>query len=173
MLKLIASADRAWGIGLGQSLLFRIPEDMGWFKSHTMGKTVLLGRKTLESFPGGRPLPDRRHIVLTRGELPPHPQITVCATVEQALALAEGKEVWVIGGEQIYSAFLPHCAEAYITRVDALRQADRHLPNLDALPDWYLAQAGQWKESGGLRFRFCRYVRREDAGCLLFPNRDF
>lgn len=162
MLKLIASADRAWGIGLGQSLLFHIPEDMRWFKSHTVGKTVLLGRKTLESFPGGRPLPERRHIVLTRGELPPHPQVIPCATVEQALALAEGKEVWVIGGEQIYSAFLPHCDEAYITKVDALCKADRHLPNLDALPDWYLAQATPWQESGGLRFRFCRYVRIKD-----------
>lgn len=162
MLKLIASADRAWGIGLGQSLLFHIPEDMRWFKSHTVGKTVLLGRKTLESFPGGRPLPDRRHIVLTRGELPPHPQVIFCATVEQALALAEGEEVWVIGGEQIYNAFLPYCAEAYITQVDAQCEADRYLPNLDVLPDWCLAEAAPWQESGGLRFRFCRYVRIKD-----------
>lgn len=162
MLKLIASVDENWGIGLGQSLLFHIPEDLQWFKSHTVGKTVLLGRKTLESLPGGKPLPNRKHLLLSRTVQTYEGDVTVCPTVEEALRLAEREpEVWVIGGEQVYELLLPHCEEALITKVRAAGGADKYLPNLDEAPQWQLQKQTPWQSSHGVSFCFCQYLRRK------------
>ncbi len=161
MLKLIASVDRHWGLGLGQELLFHLPEDMAWFKAHTMGKTVILGRKTLESFPGGKPLPGRKHLLLSRQKDITYENVVTVPNPEEVLVrAAREEEVWVIGGAQIYRLFLPHCREAYVTQVDAVRPADHFLENLDAAPDWRLRERSLWQESGGLRFCFCIYQRR-------------
>lgn len=161
MLKLIASVDRHWGLGLGQELLFHIPEDMQWFRAHTMGKTVILGRKTLESFPGGKPLKGRKHWLLSRQKETKIENVFLFQTVENVLSCAEREEeAWVIGGEQIYRLFLPYCAEAYVTKIDAVRPADKFLENLDDSPDWHLMEQSPWQESGGLRFCFCVYRRR-------------
>lgn len=160
MLKLIASVDRNWGLGLGQELLFHIPEDMQWFRGHTMGKTVILGRKTLESFPGGGPLKGRKHLLLSRKSETKYENVFTCQTPENVLqCAAQEEEVWVIGGEQIYQLFLPYCEEAFVTKVDAVRPADKFLENLDASPDWRLIEQSPWRESEGLRFCFCVYQR--------------
>lgn len=162
MLRAIACVSRNWGIGQGQALLFHIPEDMAWFKEHTMGSTVVLGRKTLESFPGGRPLPGRRHLVLSHDFETEYENVIVLDCMEKVLKMLNtAEDAWVIGGEQVYRQLLPHCGEAYITKVDALPDADRFFPDLDALPGWRLEWQSEERESGGLRYRFCRYVNEK------------
>lgn len=158
MLKLIACVDRCWALGLGQQLLFHIPGDLRWFRANTWGKAVLLGRRTLETLPGGQPLPGRQHLLLSRSIQNAPPGVILCSTLQSALQQAENfPEVWVIGGASVYQAMLPHCREAYITQVDAQRPADCFLSPLDMLPEWSLASSSPWREEVGLRYRFCQY----------------
>jgi len=158
---LIAAVDRAWGIGREGALLFRIPADLKRFKALTMGHALLMGRKTFESLPG--PLPGRACGVLSAcGEqvasLHSIPGVTVLRTKDEALAWAQGKETFVIGGAAVYEALIDYCDTAYITKIDALGGADTFMPDLDTLPGWRLTEAGPWQEDAGLRFRYCIYV---------------
>ena len=160
---LIAAADREWGIGRAGGLLWRIPADLRRFQALTMGHALLMGRKTFGSLPGL--LPGRAHAVLSRacGEqaasLYSFPDITVLHNREEALAWAQGKQVFLIGGGEIFHEMLGDCERAYITRIDAAGGADTFMPNLDELPEWRLAEAGAWREAAGLRWRFCEYGR--------------
>ena len=159
---LIAAVDRAWGIGRGGRLLFRILADLRRFKALTMGHALLMGRKTFESLPG--PLPGRACGVLSASRCS-IPGVTVLRTKEEALAWAQGmpceqgRETFLIGGASVYEALLDDCDTACITKIDALGGADAFMPNLDALPQWRLTEAGPWQEDGGLRFRYCVYAR--------------
>ena len=118
----IVAVDRNWAIGKDGELLVSIPEDMKFFRTMTKGKTVIMGRKTLESFPGGRPLKGRRNIVLTRQENIDLKGAERAASVEDALALVRGEtedNVFVIGGSSVYDAFLPYCQKCYVTKTSA------------------------------------------------------
>lgn len=158
----IAVVDRRWAIGRGGKLLFSLPSDMRRFRSLTLDGTVILGRRTLESFPGGRPLPRRRNIVITRspGALPEGAE--AAASPEKAVALAVGAEnLWVIGGGSVYAALLDQCSRVYLTQVDARAEdADTFFPNLDELPGWEIESTGGWMEENGLRFRFTQYFNK-------------
>ncbi len=160
-MNLIAAADIGWGIGKNGDLLYSIPEDMRFFREKTAGKTVIMGRATLESLPGGKPLPKRRNIILSK-TLSEVPGAEVCKTPEDILSLLSdtpGEDVFVIGGESIYREMLPYCDTAYITRIEAKTEADRHLVNLDENKEWKITYRSPMKESGGIYFAFLTYSR--------------
>ena len=161
-MKCILSADNNWAIGLKNSLLIRIPSDMKNFRQTTTGQTIIMGRKTLESFPQGQPLANRTNIVLTSN---PDYKVTgaiIATSVEDALQKAKetDTEIYVIGGETVYRQFLPYCEEALVTRIRHSYEADAHFPNLDEDPDWELAEEGEEQTCFDIEFFFTRYVRK-------------
>jgi dihydrofolate reductase len=148
-----------WGIGQAGRLLVRNSADMHRFVEHTMGGTVIMGRRTLESFPGGRALKGRRNIVLTRDEDFDREGIEVAHGVREALDLAAPDEyVWIIGGESVYRSFLPYCEHAYVTRNHCTLPADAFFPDLDNLPGWQLesTEPGGTTDDG-MDFSFATY----------------
>ncbi len=155
----IVVVDRNWAIGRENGLLFSLPGDMKRFRALTSGGTVIMGRKTLDSFPGGRPLPKRRNIVITRD---PNFRREGCETVsspEAALALSgDADDVWLIGGGSIYAALLDRCRRVYLTQVDTTAEgADAFFPDLDALPAWTVELTGEAMTENGLTYRFIDY----------------
>lgn len=164
-MKLIVNADKNWAIGRGGDLIFPIPEDMKFFRETTKGKTVIMGRKTLESFPNGQPLKNRTNIVLSRkgGEFPEGViSVRSVEELEDAVSGIPEEELFVIGGAEIYRLLLNRCDEALITRVDAVcPDPDSFIPNFDELPDWVLAEQSEEKVYDGVTFRFCTYRRAE------------
>lgn len=158
-----------WGIGKGGDMVVSNRADMRHFVAKTKGHAVIMGRRTLESFPGGRPLKDRRNIALTRDASFARLGVEVAASVEEALALVAGEdEAWVIGGGEVYRQLLPYCVEAEVTRNRCVHEADTYFPNLDEDPDWEIAQtsgpaivaAGEGDE--GLTYEFVTYRRRAE-----------
>lgn len=158
----IVVVDRNWAIGRGNDLLFSLPGDMKRFRSLTLGGTVILGRRTLDSFPGGRPLPKRRNIVITRDPAFCRDGCEAVASPEAAVALAgTGEDVWLIGGGSIYRALLGQCRRVYLTQVEAEAEgADTFFPDLDALPEWTVEHAGDPVTENGLTYRFVEYIRQ-------------
>lgn len=164
IIRAIVSVTDDWGIGCKGSLLVSNPEDMARFVALTTGHTVLMGRKTLDSFPGGRPLKNRRNIVLTRN--PTYKQDgfeTVCGIKAALEALGPDEEVWVIGGESVYRAMLRHCREVLVTRNHMIPPAaDAWFPDISQLPSWKLGSVepgGVTKE--GVAFDYETYVPAE------------
>lgn len=161
-MNIIASADIEWGIGNEGDLLYNIPEDMRFFREMTTGKTVIMGRTTLESLPGSKPLPKRRNIVLSKkaGEIA---GAEVCRSPEEIIELLAGEEsenIFVIGGESVYREMIKYCDTAYITRVEAKAQADRHLVNLDESSDWQIEKSSPMYAHNGICFKFVTYKRK-------------
>ena len=158
----IVVVDQNWAIGCGNDLLFSLPTDMKRFRSLTQGGTVILGRKTLDSFPGGKPLPNRRNIVITHNVDFDRAGCEIVASPEAALELAAGTEddqLWVIGGGSVYTALLRQCKRVYLTKVDAAApQADTFFPNLDKLPGWEVETVSEPVEENGVTYRFVDYV---------------
>ncbi|NLN66118.1 MAG: dihydrofolate reductase [Clostridiaceae bacterium] len=159
---IIASADQNWGIGFQNRLLARVSEDMKHVSSKTKGKVIVMGRKTLESFPEGKPLPNRRNIVLTTNRDFNLDNAMVAYSIPELVDLLRDYqgEIYVFGGESIYRQLLPYCTKAYITRFLAVFEADAFLPRFDTLADWELADEGQIQISEtGLRYQFTEYRR--------------
>lgn len=158
----IVVVDQNWAIGHGNDLLFSLPTDMKRFRSLTVGGTVILGRKTLDSFPGGRPLPKRRNIVITHNVDFDREGCEIADSPEAALELAAGTEddkLWVIGGGSVYTALLRQCKRVYLTKVDAeAPEADTFFPNLDKLPGWEIESTSDPVEESGVTYRFVDYV---------------
>ena len=163
-MNLIVNVDSNWAIGYRGKLLVSIPEDMKFFRSETTGKVVVLGRKTLDTFPGGQPLKNRTNIILTRN---PNYQVKgaiICHSVEEVLEELKkynSEDVYIIGGDSIYKEFLPYCDVAHVTRTDHVYDADAWFPNLEEDPAWILTGESEEKTYFDLEFRFCRYERRE------------
>ena len=157
---LIVAVSSNWAIGKDNDLLFSLKTDMKYFRQNTLEKTVILGRKNLDSFPGGRPLPKRRNIVITRSPDFHREGCKTVSTPEDALALAGDEEnVWLIGGGSIYAALLGRCRRASVTRVDStVSDADTFFPDLDALPNWKIERTGEAVTENGLTYRFVDYV---------------
>lgn len=157
----IVVADRNWAIGREGALLFSLPTDMKRFRSLTTGGTVILGRKTLDSFPGGKPLPRRRNIVISRNLDEAQAGCEVAASPEEALALAgdpEADALWIIGGGSTYTALLQRCRRVYLTAVDEEAEgADTFFPNLDKLPGWELETEEAPLTENGHTYRFLTY----------------
>lgn len=158
----IAAVAENWGLGKNGQLLFSLPADMRRFRALTSYHTVVMGRKTLESLPGGRPLPKRRNIVLTSRTEPIEGAETVHSVDELLSLVADepAEEVYVIGGAQVYAQLLPHCERVLLTKVDAARSADAFFPDLDADPCWQAEDPSELLKENGLRYRFIDYIRR-------------
>ena len=158
----IVAVDANWAIGYEGDLLFSLPADMRRFRSLTMGGTMILGRKTLESFPGGKPLPKRRNIVISRNESLVVEGAEVVPTPDAALALAESTpddQIWVIGGGSVYTVLLSRCKRVYLTKTEnAAPAADTFFPNLDKLPGWEVESVGDPITENGVTYRFIDYV---------------
>lgn len=161
-MNLIVAVDENWGIGYQNQLLVSIPADMKFFRETTVGKVVAMGRKTLESFPGGQPLKKRTNIVLTRD---PDYQVKDAIVVHsidemvEELKKYEDEEIYVIGGESIYRQLLPYCKVAYVTRIHHTYQADTYFPNLDEMEDWQLTGISEEQTYFDLEYEFTRYER--------------
>ena len=163
-MNLIVAVDKNWAIGYQNKLLVSIPEDMKFFRNETTGKVVVMGRKTLETFPNGLPLKNRTNIVLTRNPDYKVKGAEVCGSVEEALDLISAyppEDVYIIGGDTIYKQFLPYCDTAHVTRIDHAYMADAWFPNLEQDPDWELTGESEEKTYFDLEFSFCKYQRKK------------
>ena len=157
----IVAVDNNWGIGRSGQLLASIRGDLKRFKEMTTGNAILVGRKTLESFPGGKPLPNRINIVLTANPDYQADGCVICHSKEEVLDCAasleeEGLTVFVCGGAAIYQLFLEDCSLFHVTKIDATFEADTFFPNLDVL-GYSCVPVSEEMEEDGLRFRFVEY----------------
>ncbi len=162
-MNLIVAVTEDWGIGCKGQLLCSLKEDMQYFRRTTKGKIVLMGQKTLESFPGCRPLKDRTNLVLSDDPDYLVAGAQVFHTPEEILrAVSKYPEddVFVIGGASIYELFLPWCHYAYVTKMEIRPAADRYFPDLDRMENWYLESKGERMKSEGVGYCFTRYANR-------------
>ena len=159
MIEAIVAVNRDWGIGAHGTQSVVLHADRKHFREVTRGAAVIVGRKTLADFPGGKPLPGRRNIVLTRGDLTID-GAEVAHTVEEALALAGDTRCLVIGGASVYRALLPHCERIHVTKIDACPPSDSFFPDLDASPEWEIEHKSDEMDENGVRFRFVDYIRK-------------
>lgn len=161
MITAIAAVSENWGIGKNNDLLFNIPEDKKFFRRTTLHHTVIMGRKTLESLPGGKPFKDRRNIILSRDINFTCEGAEVCGSVEEVLKIIKDEErVFVAGGGAIYRDMLPYCDDAIITKVSGTPEADVFFPNLDESPEWLLMNISGDREFEGLVFKYCVYEKK-------------
>lgn len=160
-MKLIVAADKNWAIGKDNKLLVSIPADMKFFRETTKGNIVIMGRKTLESFPQGQPLQKRVNIVISQNKEYEVKGAVVVHSVEEAVEEAAKYEgdVYVIGGESIYRAMLPYCQTALVTKIDHAYEADTYFPNLDEDPEWELAGETEEQTYFDLEYVFQKYER--------------
>lgn len=160
-MKAIVVVDKNWGIGKEGNLLVHLPGDLKYYKEKTTGHVIVVGRKTLESFPGGKPLPNRINLVLTGNPEFQAEGCIVCRSKDEAmekLRSFHGQEVFIAGGAQVYEQFLEDCDEFYVTKIDACFDADRHFPNLDGL-GYKVTWESPLQEEKGIAYRFLKYER--------------
>lgn len=162
-MNLIVAVDENWAIGKDNKLLVSIPSDMKFFRETTMGKVVVMGRKTLESFPNGLPLKKRTNIVLTTN---PDYQVKDAVIVHsmQELLAELGKysseDVFVIGGDSVYKELLPLCDVAHVTKIAHAYEADAYFPNLDEMDEWEITGESDEQTYFDLEYMFVRYERK-------------
>lgn len=163
-MNLIVAADNNWAIGNKDKLLVSIPNDQKHFREETTGKVVVLGRKTLSTFPQGLPLKNRTNIILSR-----NPQFTVkdALVVHSLEELLEelkkypSEDIYIIGGESIYRQMLPYCDTAHVTKIDHAYQADTYFPNLDKDPEWEITADSDELTYFDIPYQFLRYERKK------------
>lgn len=159
-MNLIVAVDKNWAIGRDGDQLIYIPEDLKRFKALTTGHPVILGRKTLGTFPGGRPLKGRRNLILSRDPAFDPEGAEVFSDLDRLLAAAPA-DSFVIGGASVYRALLDRCDTAYVTRIDAAFPADKYFPDLDADPRWQIKEVSEPMEHESVTFRYYTYVKAE------------
>lgn len=163
-MKMIVAVDNRWGIGNRGDLLVSIPQDKKQFQALTMGGVVVGGRKTMESLPGGTTLRGRTNIILTHRPDYVYSDAVVVHSVEEALETLEAysdDSIYIIGGEQIYKAFLPYCDMVYVTKIDYTYEADTFFPNLEQDPEWEMTQISEEQTYYNLEYYFTIYERKK------------
>ena len=161
-MNIIVAADKNWGIGRNNELLVSIPADMKMFRQETTGKVVVMGRKTLESFPNGLPLKNRTNIVLTGNKNYKANGAIIVHTIEELLEEIKkypSDEVYCIGGDSVYKQLLPYCDTAHVTKIDFAYEADSHFPNLDEMPEWKITAESEEQTYFDLEYTFVKYER--------------
>ena len=159
-MELIVAVYDDWGIGCCGTQPIALSADRKFFRETTRGAMVIAGRKTIGDFPGGKPLPGRVNVAISRN-VKEIPGFTVCETVEEAAKLAEtAQRCFVIGGGSIYRQMLPYCDAAYITKVHTTVGCDTYFPNLDEDQEWYLAETLQSGEENGIAYEVLLYKRK-------------
>ncbi|MBR5578653.1 MAG: dihydrofolate reductase [Lachnospiraceae bacterium] len=161
-MNLIVAVDENWAIGYKNELLIRIPADMKMFREETTGKVVVLGRKTLETFPGGQPLKNRTNIILsTRKDYQVKDAIVVHSVEEllEELKKYRKEEIYIIGGESIYRQMLPYCTTAHVTKIDRSYEADAYFPNLDKEEGWKITASSEEQSYFDTIYAFVKYEK--------------
>ncbi len=161
MIYAIVHADREWGIGKGNDMMFSLPADMKFFRTTTMGHTVVMGGNTLRSFPGQKPLKNRTNIVLSRDTV--RDDCVIVRSYDELRAAMKARadeDIYVIGGGAIYKELLPYCHGALVTKVDAVGGAEVFFPNLDEHPDFVCVDEGVPMDDNGYTIRFTTYQNK-------------
>ena len=162
-MKAIVCVDEKWGIGKNNDLLFSLPLDMKFFRETTKDKIVVMGGKTLRSFPNSKPLPKRINIVLSKTE--EREDCIICkdfATLLNTLKNYNSEDIFIIGGGSFYEMMLPYCDEAFITKVEADGDATAFFPNLDKISNWKMVDKSERLETNGYYITFTKY-KNEDV----------
>ncbi|MDR2889426.1 MAG: dihydrofolate reductase [Lachnospiraceae bacterium] len=163
-MNIITAVDERWGIGNKGDLLVRIPADHKFFREETTGKVVVLGRKTLATFPQGVPLPNRTNIILSTNRDLVVKGATVVSSIEELLQETgryRSEDVYVIGGESIYRQLLPYCDVAHVTKIDFAYLADSYFPNLDEDDEWSITADSDEQTYFDITYHFYKYERAE------------
>lgn len=161
-MNIIVAVDKNWAIGNKGQLLVAIPADQKMFREETMGKVVVMGRKTLESLPGGQPLHGRTTIVLTHDKSYKVKGAAVCHNLNEALEELKkypSEDIFICGGQGVYEQFLPYCNVAHVTYIDYAYEADTYFPNLEASPEWGVAAESDEQTYFNLCYEFRMYVK--------------
>lgn len=161
-MKMIVCAAENNGIGYKNGLLFSIPPDMKFFREKTLGKVVVMGRSTLESFPGGKPLKNRVNIVLTRNRAFSRDGVDAVYSYEEAMreiSKYPSDDVFIIGGSEIYNLFEKDCSEAFVTRVYTSVNADKFFFDIDSAPEWKKTEESEIYSYENIKFSFNKYIR--------------
>jgi len=161
-MNIIVAVDKNWAIGNKGQLLVAIPADQKMFREETMGKVVVMGRKTLESLPGGQPLHGRTTIVLTHDKSYKVKGAAVCHDLNEALEELKkypSEDIFICGGQGVYEQFLPYCNVAHVTYIDYAYEADTYFPNLEASPEWVVAAESDEQTYFNLCYEFRMYVK--------------
>lgn len=185
-MKAIVAVDKNWGIGKDGDLLFHLPGDLKYFRETTKDAIIIIGRKTLESFPDGKPLPDRTNVVITRNEDYQAEDCIICHSAEEAVVIAQAldledsfagderadvkndaiadssasQKIYVCGGGEIYRMMLPWCDQILVTKIDADMEADTYFPDLDEDPEFEMTWESAPMEDKGISYIFTEYDRR-------------
>lgn len=162
-MNLIAAVDSNWAIGYKNRLLVSIPADQKYFRQQTIDKVVVLGRKTLETFPNQMPLKGRTNIILTRNKNYKVKDAIIVHSTEELLEELKkypSENVYIIGGDSVYKEMLPYCDTAEITKIDKAFDADAYFPNLDEDPEWEIVADSDEQTYFDLEFRFLKYERK-------------
>lgn len=163
-MNLIVAVDRNWAIGYKNELLVRIPNDHKYFREVTTGKVVVLGRKTLETFPQGQPLKNRTNIILSRNKDYKVKDAIVVHSIDELmeeLKQYNSEDVFIIGGESIYREMLPYCDVAHVTKIDHAYQADAYFPNLDKTGEWVITAESEEQTYFDIEYVFLKYERKK------------
>lgn len=163
-MNLIAAVDNNWAIGKNNQLLVSIPADMKFFRTTTTGKVVVMGRKTLESFPNGQPLKNRVNIVLTHDRTYRVKDAVVVYSMDELreeLKKYDSEDIYVIGGESIYRQLVDECDVAHITKIDFAYDADAYFPNLDEKDEWEITADSEEQTYFNLIYHFLKYEKYE------------
>lgn len=163
-MNLIAAADKNWGIGYKGELLCHIKEDMKFFRETTEEKCVIMGKSTFLSLPGQKPLKNRKNIILTTEKNFQVQGAEICRSFEEAAQKAreefEEKDIFIIGGERVYNENLDYCDTAYITKIEKIFEADKHLKNLESLDNWQVQEEKEVVCESGIKIIFKKFQKR-------------
>lgn len=162
-MNLIVSVDKNWAIGYQNKLLVRIPNDMKNFRRLTTDNVIVMGRKTLESFPQGQPLVNRVNIVMTKTRDYQVKGAVVVHSIEELreeLKRYGDKQIYVVGGESIYRQLLPYCSKAVITKIDGIYEADTYFPNLDEDKEWQITKESEEQTYFDICYNYVTYERK-------------
>lgn len=162
-MNLIVAVDKNWAIGNGGKQLVTIPDDQRLFRQETIGKVIVMGRKTLESLPGGQPLAGRTNVVLTKNPDFRKKGAVVMHSAEETLKYLEAyptEDIYIVGGETIYRQFLPYCDTAHVTWIDYVYDADTFFPNLEKDPQWHVMEESDEQTYFNLCYEFRKYERK-------------
>ena len=163
-MNLIVAVDENWAIGNKNELLISIPADHKFFRQETTGKVVVLGRKTLETFPQGLPLKNRTNVIMSTNKAYQVKDAVVVHDVEELLEELkkyDTEDVYIVGGESVYRQLLPYCDVAHVTKIDHAYAADAYFPNLDEMPEWQITADSEEQTYFDITYHFLKYERKK------------
>ncbi|MBS7340652.1 MAG: dihydrofolate reductase [Suilimivivens sp.] len=163
-MNLIVAVDENWAIGNKNELLISIPADHKFFRQETTGKVVVLGRKTLETFPQGLPLKNRTNVIMSTNKAYQVKDAVVVHDVEELLEELkkyDTEDIYIVGGESVYRQMLPYCDVAHVTKIDHAYAADAYFPNLDEMPEWQITADSEEQTYFDITYHFLKYERKK------------